>query len=242
MNSKLIKLIILNCCILSACDLKTNDQKKLIRSDTIVKQTGTLLRKNEQRSYIDQMTFIKYMDDGDYFQILARKGDSTFSFINDTDTTRNLNWGDPIQLKWKHDSITVAGDDESKMPAQVLLAIKKKGDGPVSRFRKTYRRKLKYTWATNEEFTSSYLDKIYLIVEYYLTQTKNPLLRLAVKSRDELIYSIESRTREEHGYTVIGIAPVVPSGANIVQWLYVDEEKDKLYEYDLPEDKLIAFK
>lgn len=242
MNRTLVKLILLNCCTLSACDLKISEQKKLTRSDTIVKQSYSLQRKNRQPTRIDQMTFIKYLDDGDYFQILARKGDSTFSFINDTDTSRNLNRGDPILLKWRNDSITVAGDDESKMPALILLSIKKTGDGPVSKFRKTYGRKLKYTWATHEEFTSSYLDKIYLIVEYYLTQTKNSLLQLAVKSKDELTYSIESKTRDDHGYTVIGIAPVGPNGANIVQWLYIDEECDKLYEYDLPADKLIAFK
>lgn len=78
-------------------------------------------------------------------------------------------------------------------------------------------------------------------MEYYLTQTTNPLLRLAVNSKDELTYSIESKTRDDRGYTVIGIAPIGPNGATIVQWLYVDEESDKLYEYNLPEDKLIAF-
>lgn len=237
----LMKLIILSCCMLSACDLKTSDQKELTRSDTIVKQSYTLQLKSEQRTHIDQMTFVEYLDDGDYFQILARKGDSIFSFINDVDDSRNINRGDSIQVKWKRDSITVPGDNESKMPADILLDLRKTADGPVSRFRKTYGRKLRYTWATNEEFTSSYLDKVYLIVEYYLTQIKNPLLRLAVKSKDELTYSIESKTREDRGYTVIGIAPVGPNGATIVQWLYVDEESDKLYEYDLATDNLIAF-
>ncbi|WDF57194.1 hypothetical protein [Mucilaginibacter sp. KACC 22063] len=194
-----------------------------------------------QRAHIDQMTFVEYLDDGDYFQILARKGDSIFSFINDIEDNRNINRGDLVQVRWKRDSITVPGDNDSKMPADILLDLKKAADGPVSRFRKTYGRKLKYTWATNEEFTSSYLDKVYLIVEYYLTQTTNPLLRLAVNSKDELTYSIESKTRDDRDYTVIGIAPVGPNGASIVQWLYVDEESDKLYEYNLPEDKLIAF-
>lgn len=150
MNRTLIKLIILNCCMLSACDIKTSEQKKLIRKDTIVKQSHTPQTRSEQHTHIDQMNFVEYLDDGDYFQILARKGDSIFSFINDIDDNRNINRGDPIQVKWKRESITVPGDNESKMPADILLDLRKTGDGPVSRFRKTYGMKLKIPGLTTK--------------------------------------------------------------------------------------------
>lgn len=64
---------------------------------------------------------------------------------------------------------------------------------------------------------------------------------MAIKKREELTYSIESAERKGQRYRVIGIAPIGPNGSNIVQWLYVEEEKGRVYEYDLPGDKLVAF-
>ncbi|MBS7565363.1 hypothetical protein KHS38_13205 [Mucilaginibacter sp. Bleaf8] len=235
------KIIILTLCVMSACRLKTTEEQKVAKPNAAPKLPVVKQNKNEQHEYVAQMTFVKYLDDGDYFQLLARKGDSTFSFINETDTSRNLNRGDRVQVTWKDGTITIPGDNDAEMPAQLLLAVKKTGDGSVSMFRRTYGKKLKYTWSPDEEFTSSYLDKVYLIAEYYLTKTKNPLLQAAIKNRDELTYSIESRERNNHSYKVIGIAPVGPNGSQIVQWLYVGEEDDHIYEYDLPEDKLVLF-
>jgi hypothetical protein len=232
---------LLTICVLTACHLKTTEQKKATTSQPVPKQPGINTKEQRRSEHIDQMIFIEYLDDGDYFQLITRKADSIFNLINDSDTSRNLNRGDLVKVKWKDGTITQAGDNNSEIPAKILLDIKKIADGPVSNFRRTYGKKLKYTWAKDEEFTSSYLDKVYLIVEYYLTQTRNPLLRLAVKNRDELTYSIESQKRDDRDYHVIGIAAVGPNGSNVVQWLYLDQESGKVYEYDLPNDKLLEF-
>ena len=187
------------------------------------------------------LNFIEYLDDGDYFQLLAEKNKDTFVFINDIDSGRALLRGDHIQVKYKDSTLTVAGDNDSPMPASILVSIKKTGDGPVSLFRKGYGKKLKYTWPADKEYSSSYLDKIYLITEYYLSKTKNPLLQMAIRNRQELTYSIEPHERNHQHYTMIGIAPVGPNGSLVVQWLYIAEDTNRLYEYDLPEDKLLPF-
>jgi hypothetical protein len=240
MNKLIITFVLLPASAILGCHSNTATDTKAVQPKSTPKATLTIKSEhNDVRKHIDQMTFVKYQDDGDYFQLLARKGDSTISFINETDTSRNLNRGDRIQVAWKYGTITLPGDNDSEMAAQMLLSVKKIGEGPVSHFRKSYGRKLKYTWATDEEFTSSYLNKVYLLTEYYLTQTKNSLLQLAIKNRDELTYSIESKERDGRSYKVIGIAPVGPNGSNVMQWLYIDEESDKIYDYNLPEDKLI---
>ncbi|MBD1385052.1 hypothetical protein IDJ75_07155 [Mucilaginibacter rigui] len=240
--NKLSIIILITASTLLSCQSKTSKAPpKKIQSNSAIKSPAERKKPFKDREYVDQMTFVEYLDDGDYFQIYARKGSTIFYFINDTDTARNVNKGDLIQIRWKDSTVTVPGDNDSKMPAQILLDIKKTGDGPVSIFRKTYGKKLKYTWPTDEELAKSYLNKVYLIVEYFLTQTKNPLLRNAIKNRDELTYSIEKKNRGGQDYRVIGIAPVGENGSNIVQWLYIDDEYDKVYEYDLPEDKLIQF-
>lgn len=187
------------------------------------------------------MTFVKYNDDGEYFQLLAHKGDSTLSFINKTDTNRNLNRGDRIEITWKDDTITIPGDNNAKIRGEVLVSVKKTGDGPVSAFRIKYGKKLKYSWSTDEHYSAAYLEKLYLLTEYYLSKTKNPLLQAAIKKREELTYSIESTERNSRNYNVIGIAPVGSNGSQIVQWLYIAIEDNRIFEYDLPEDRLMAF-
>ncbi len=241
MNRLIKAIIIASLWGLSACHSKPAEEQKSAKPGTASKQPLAGQKQNEQHEHVTQMTFVKYIDDGDYFQLLAKKGDSTISFINETDTSRSLNRGDKIKVTWKDGTITLPGDNDAEMPAQLLVSVKKNGDGPVSAFRRTYGKKLKYTWSPEEEFTSSYLDKVYLLTEYYLTQTRNPLLQNAVRNRDEFTYSIESQERNNRNYKVIGIAPVGPNGGHVVQWLYVDEENDHIYEYDLPQDKLVAF-
>lgn len=240
MNKRINALTIIIICVLLACHSTTAERKASGKLSPVHDQNVIPQKQNNKLEHVAQLTFMEYLDDGDYFQILAKKGDSSFSFINETDTSRNLNRGDQIQVVWKNGTVTVPGDNESEMPAKLILSIKKTGEGPVTAFRNSYGKKLKYTW-TDKEFTSTYLNKVYLLTEYYLTQTKNPLLREAIKNRQELTYSIESAERNSQHFKVIGIAPIGPTGSNIVQWLYVEEENGRIYEYNLPEDKLVAF-
>ncbi len=241
--NKLIKLIIvLPVSGLLACGSKTTKKTEPVNPDSASTQTAVKKKQDGKQTHVAQMTFVEYLEDGDYSQLLARQGDSTSVFINEKDTTRSLNRGDNIKITWKNGTITLPGDNDAEVPARLLVSLKKTVDGPVSGFRKTYAKKLKYTWSTDEQYTSTYLDKLYLLTEYYLAKTQNPLLQIAIKNREEITYSIESRERDGRSYKVIGIAPVGPNGSNIVQWLFIDEEQNNLYEYDLPEDKLVLFK
>ncbi|MDQ0639996.1 hypothetical protein QF042_003561 [Pedobacter sp. W3I1] len=47
------------------------------------------------------MEFVKYNDDGDYFLVTAKKGDSLFTFINESDD-RSLLRGDIYQERHKY--------------------------------------------------------------------------------------------------------------------------------------------
>lgn len=240
--NKLIKLIIvLPVSGLLACGSKTTKKTEPAKPDSTSTQSVVKKKQDEKQTHVAQMTFVEYLDDGDYSQLLARQGDSTFVFINEKDTVRNMNRGDKVRIAWRNGTITLPGDDDAEVPARLLVSVKKTGDGPVSGFRKTYGKKLKYTWPTDEQYTSTYLDKLYLLTEYYLAKTQNPLLQTAIKNGEEITYSIESREREGRSYKVIGIAPVGHNGGNIVQWLFIDEERNNLAEYDLPEDKLVLF-
>jgi len=187
------------------------------------------------------MEFVDYNDDGDYFSLSAKKKDKMFSFINDGNSDRSLLRGDLIEINWKKDSISIAGDGETKVQAERIVSVKKLKDGHVSLFRKNYPTALKYTWPQEEQYSKSYLDKLYTLTEYYIANSGNTLLKQQIKTKGELSYSIEKQRRQNKEYVLIGIATINDQHAETVQWLYFDNEEDLLYEYDLPQDRLVKF-
>ena len=62
--------------------------------------------------YTDTIQFLKYNDDYDYFYIEAKKKDKNVSLIYNWNTTGKYAFkkGDIIKVKWKMDSIMIAGD------------------------------------------------------------------------------------------------------------------------------------
>lgn len=190
----------------------------------------------------DTLSFVDYNDDGDYMLLNAKKDQSDFSFINDKNEDRTLLKGDLIEITWKKDTIYISGDGETPELAEWVISVRKLKDGKVSLFRKNYRKKLKYNWSTEESFSKDYLDKLYLIVEYYIANTKNVMIKDAVSKKEQLEYSIEEQTRDGKKYTVIGVALVFEHRVNTLKWLYLDQDNgNKLYEYDLPNDQLVDF-
>ncbi|WP_066676772.1 MULTISPECIES: hypothetical protein [unclassified Chryseobacterium] len=67
------------------------------------------------------------------------------------------------------------------------------------------------------------------------------MIKLFVKNRNALAYSVEKQTKENKEYYVLGIYTESEHKINTFQWLYIDPETDTIYEYDLPNDKLIKF-
>ncbi|AKP70927.1 hypothetical protein CG09_0691 [Riemerella anatipestifer] len=100
---------------------------------------------------------------------------------------------------------------------------------------------MKYYYS-DEGYTQSTLDDLYLSAEYYIANTKNELIKLAIQNREQLEYSIESRTENNRDYQVLGIGYTFEHKFNVIQWLYIDIETQKIYEYDVANDKLVEFK
>ncbi|WP_264537571.1 hypothetical protein [Flavobacterium sp. N1736] len=106
---------------------------------------------------------------------------------------------------------------------------------------KKYPKQIKY-YTDKEDYTADFKDYIYEEVEFYLANSKNELVKSAIKdSKANLSYSIEEKDKDGRSYVVLGISNDFEHHTNIIQWLYLDNENRKLYEYDLPNDKLIQF-
>ncbi|MCI3938381.1 hypothetical protein MQX03_14355 [Chryseobacterium aahli] len=67
------------------------------------------------------------------------------------------------------------------------------------------------------------------------------MVKLSLKDKIDLAYSVEKQTKDNKEYYVLGIYTESEHKISTFQWLYIDPENDKIYEYDLPNDKLIYF-
>ncbi len=204
--------------------------------DTIANSTNFTDSKNKEK-----FEFVDYDNNGDYINFIVKRGDNMLNFVTDTIAYRSFCRGDIIEVSWKRDTINRA-NAESTEKVDWLMAAKKIKDGNVSVFRKKYQKEIKYTWAKEYEYSKDYLDQLYKLVEYYLANSKNDLVKHAIVNQSDLTYSIEQQKRNNKEFTVLGIATEAEHHTSMAQWLYYDSEQKKLYEYDLPNDKLIEFK
>lgn len=191
--------------------------------------------------YHDTIEFVSYNDDFDYSQLNGKKGKEEISFVNDKNNDRSFLRGDIIALEWKHDSIYIAGDGDTPQNAEWIVSAKKIKDGNVSKFRKEYGKPLKFLYSKEDEISDSYLEHLYAFAEYYIANSEKNLVKLSINNKDELAYSIEKRNRDNKEYYVLGVYTEFEHKTNTFQWLYIDPETDKIYEYDLTNDKLIYF-
>lgn len=88
------------------------------------------------------------------------------------------------------------------------------------RLEKDIKKLLKYNWSEESKNSQSYLDKLYLIVEYYIANSQNEELKSCVASKQQLEYSIEEQIKDKKEYTVVGIAFVFEHRVNTIQCLY----------------------
>lgn len=230
--------------MLLSCEDKTAKHKSTPTQKSAKKDNMSIsenLHKDKNiKVYEDIFVFEDYNDNGDYMLLNTKKGKDFYGFINDNNEDRSLLKGDICEIQWKKDTIYIAGDGETPEIADWLIFIKKIKDGRVSQFRKEYKKKLKYHW-NEDDYTQSYLDKVYLLTEYYIANSKNELIKQTIKNKDQIEYSIEMRTENDKDYEVIGIGYMFEHRFTIMQWIYIDRESQQIYEYDLPNEKLIKF-
>ena len=207
-----------------------------------IKDSTEIAVKNKPATiFKDTVEFVDYNDDGDFLDLNVLKNNDETSYNNDVED-RSLLRGDIIEVSWKRDTVYIAGDGDTPMETKTAVSFVKLKDGNVSKFRKNYGKELKYVRATDSDFSESYLDKIYLIVEYYIANSKNELVKRHVSKKDAFTYSVEETSRENKPYMMIGLGNEFEHHTNIVQWLYIDNERYELFEYDLANDNLVKFK
>lgn len=222
-----------------SCSPGPENKKEKESDEETVKIMQNAVEKDSLKK--DTIEFVSYNDDFDYSQLNGRKGKKEISYINDQNNDRSFLRGDIIAIEYKNDSIYIAGDGETPQDAQWIVTAKKIKDGKVSAFRKEFKEPLKYHYSESDEFTPTYLDHLYELAEYYIANSHNKLLKAIIKNKDPLAYSVEKQKKDNKEYIVLGIYTESEHKVNTFQWLYIDPETDKIYEYDLPNDKLIYF-
>ncbi|MNU76946.1 hypothetical protein D3C71_665090 [compost metagenome] len=223
-------------------DKTDNPDQKQHSNPVSAKNTKSKTKQKDTKIHTGIFDFFIYNDNGDYMLLEAKKGKDFYGFINDNNDDRSLLRGDVCEIKWKQDTIYIAGDGERPEMADWIISVKKIKDGNASKFRKEYKKELKYHWSEQEDYSQSYLGDLFLLAEYYIANSKNELIKLRIQNNEQIEYSIEDQTRNNKDYTVLGIGCEFEQRFTIMQWVYVSDEDQKIYEYDLPNDKLIEFK
>ena len=190
----------------------------------------------------DTITFVEYDDNGDYPLLFAKKGGKGFTYIYNTDKDVDFLRDDLLLIKWKLDSSWIAGEGEKLEMRPWIINAKKIKDGSVANYRKLHKKPLKYWTAEKDVYSDTFKDYLYILVEYYLANTKNELVKLNLKAKSDLIYSIEDGGKDGRSYTILGLSEDHKDHSNIIVWLYLDNESRTFYEYDLANDKLVEFK
>ncbi|WP_166925132.1 hypothetical protein [Flavobacterium poyangense] len=228
--------------------LKTNTNKeKQVATPSQQENFSSAIRPGEQlnkgKEYSDEVEYVEYDDNGDYNLFTIKKGKETVALHTNFEGADKFLRGDILEITWKIDSTYSAGDGEKLDFTAWLIKSKKIKDGSVSLFKKKHKKPIKYYWAEEQEYSTSFKDYLYTLVEYYLANSKKELVKVNLQNPDaNLVYSIESGDKDGRSYTILGISNEFENHTSIIQWLYLDTETRKLYEYDLPNDQLIEFK
>lgn len=232
---------------LVACNQEkvAENQKKVSVND--VKKTNPIAIKqkninDKNKVLTDTITFLEFDDNGDYPLLFAKKANKRLTFIYNLSGKLNFVRDDQLVVKWKMDSTWIAGEGEKLEMREWIIAASKIKDGSVSLYRKKHHKPIKYWHANDDNYSDSFKDYLYTLVEYYLANTKNELVLMSLKANTDLVYAIEDGNKNGRSYTVLGLASNAEGHSSIIVWLYLDNETRKFYEYDLASDKLIEFK
>jgi hypothetical protein len=226
--------------------LKTVTMKKDEKAKSDFKSS---LRPNENieknKKYEDIVIFMGIDNNGDYPLLIVKKNGNTVSLIfsdleaDNFSKTASYEQGDIIRIKWKVDTAEVAGDDEKPYLTEFLLTSKKIKDGKLSQFNKIHQNPFRVQYIEGD-FSLDFLKSIDKKVRYYLSNTKEPLLLLELKDpNSNLAYSLEEQDRDGTKYIAVGLFTTLENHQSILHWLYINMATDELYDYDLPNDKLI---
>jgi hypothetical protein len=236
--------IILSAAALLSCNQATKKQAETNEQATA---TDTLysspIRPNEKlligKMYTDTVEYIDYNADYDYAYFIVQRNKEQFMLYDGCSegTTPDMYRGDLIKIQWQMDSSWVAGNGDRMGIVEFAKKITKTKDGNVALFRKKYTKPLKYT--CTEDYSKSYLDEIYKTVEYYLANSEQELIVAHINDPATVFsYSIEEAAVNGETCIKIGISNEFENHTSIIQWIYLDGD---IYEYDLPNDKLVKF-
>ncbi|WP_099369882.1 hypothetical protein [Sphingobacterium sp. 1.A.5] len=190
----------------------------------------------------EKVIFLELQEGGDLEPLFVKSGDQRLTFVYQPDSFVELNLlrGDSILINWEDRVLDLAGDTGT-VREKVVTKILKIKDSKILDFRSKYGKDLVFQYPMDSNYTETFKDYLYNWVEYYLTISKTlPVEDLIIDKSNTIYYSIEDAEKNGRSYTLIGIGVKSSTeNSSILQWLYLDNESHRMYEYDLGKDELI---
>lgn len=217
--------------------------KEITPIDTFVSDLRPTEKLKLGQIYTDEVAYVDFDDNGDYPLFTVEKEAKLISLYANLEEPNDFKRGDILEIKWRMDSVYIAGEGEKLDFGEWLVTAKKVKDGNVSLLRKNYKKPIKYYSEKEEAYTDGFKEYVATQVEYYLANSKKEVVEMAIKNPEtNFTYSIEEKDKEGHSYYKIGISTDFEHSSTVLQWLYLDSESRNLYEYDVQNDKLIELK
>lgn len=186
MSRVIFGLIVLNG-LLSCQQVKEQKESKLAEVNQSefeeIAAKAILNRKEESANRIakivtDTITFVEYDDNGDYPLLFAKKGGKRLTFIYDNENGVNFLRDDQLLINWRLDSTWIGGDREALEMKPWIAEAKKIKDGSVANYRKKNNKPIKYWYSKDESYSDTFEDYLYTLMEYYLANSQNKLVKL----------------------------------------------------------------
>lgn len=192
----------------------------------------------------DTLIFKEYNDDGDIALFYVQEGNKSWPMVfkAKNEPSTDLLRGDIVEVVWKKEKLRNMDNDLMDIN-QVLLDYSKLKDGKVHALRRNHPNLLQYDKSSELKLTDSYLAYLTAYLEYYIAYSTQPLIKeiLKEKGQAEMIYQVNEITFKNRPYMVISLETNHENKQSVIQWLYIDNENRKLYEYDIFNEKLIEF-
>lgn len=183
--------------------------------------------------HVDTLEFLNLKDSGTYLVIIARDQQNKYAFISEKkNNDAEFSLGDSCIITWQDTLHT------SIIPDKNILSIRNMKRGIVHNFKSIYPKPIKYHFYENI-YSKNFLDSLYILVEYYIALSSNPLLQLSIKNQEELSYSIEEKNLNGIPHQMIGIGVSSEHKFNVMQWIYVNIHNQSIKEYDIAGDRII---
>lgn len=169
------------------------------------KNANTSIKETEQLIGRLNTSFAEYIDldanGDDELLIVAHNSDTSQYLVRTPQHMPKLTKGDDIKIKWKRGKYRPAGDPETEVDVQFVLAYEVVKQGKLALAKKNGMCRVSYFY--DPEMSGYGKEQIDREIRYYLVNTDQPAIRKAVAEKSDLLCMVRKNPDHEEVYDIV---------------------------------------